>query len=100
MRYDTPIYFQRITPGILNPDTGNYSDPAIKEDAVYADVSDVSAEIIKLMYGNIRQGSLMIKLQNHYLKTFDRIRIADKVYRVDFIRTLRTKQTFVVSEVQ
>ena len=24
MRYDTPIYFQKITQGAYNPDTGNY----------------------------------------------------------------------------
>ena len=67
MRYDTPIYFQKITP---------------------------------VVYGEIRQGSLSIQIQGHYADAFDRIRVGSRVYSVDDSRNLRTKQTFVVSEVQ
>ena len=31
MRYDTPIYFQKITPGEYDPDTGNYAPDSVKE---------------------------------------------------------------------
>ena len=50
--------------------------------------------------GEIRQGSLSIQIQGHYAGDFDWIRIGSKVYSVDDSRNLRTKQTFVVSEVQ
>ena len=43
---------------------------------------------------------IMIQLQNCYSKSFVQIRIRDKIYKVDFIRVLRTKQTFIASEVQ
>ena len=52
-----------------------------------------------LVYSDIKEGSLTIHLQNHYNQPFDRIRIDNKVYGVDFSRKLRTKQIYFVSEV-
>lgn len=100
MRYDTPIYFQKITSGEYDPSTGNYGDDSIEETLRYASVMDTSAKTMRLIYGEIRQGSLTIQIQNHYTEPFDRIRVGEKIYRVDDSRKLRTKHTFVVSEVQ
>ncbi|WP_239462925.1 hypothetical protein [Faecalicoccus pleomorphus] len=61
---------------------------------------DTQTEMLKLIYGDIRQGSLTVVIQNHYDQPFDNIRIGDKVYRVDRTRRLRVKQSFVISEVQ
>nr|DAJ09308.1 MAG TPA: hypothetical protein [Caudoviricetes sp.]DAQ66546.1 MAG TPA: hypothetical protein [Caudoviricetes sp.]DAZ02743.1 MAG TPA: hypothetical protein [Caudoviricetes sp.]DAZ77738.1 MAG TPA: hypothetical protein [Caudoviricetes sp.] len=55
---------------------------------------------MNLVYGSIKQGSKTVRLQMHYKKPFDRIRIGNALYRVDFERKLRTKHVFVVSEVQ
>lgn len=100
VRYDTPIYFQRVTPGVYNVDTGDYDADMMEERLRRAAVMDTRAETLKLVYGDIRQGSLTIHIQNRYPEAFDRIRIGDKVYRVDYHRKLRTKESFVVSEVQ
>lgn len=100
MRYDTPIYFQRLTQGEYDESTGNYEDDQIEETEVMASVMDTQTETMKLVYGDIRQGSLTLTIQNHYDQTFDNIRVGDKVYRVDRTRRLRVKQSFVVSEVQ
>ena len=100
MRYDTPIYFQKTTQGAYNPDTGDYGSDSITETLRYASVMDTGRETLRLVYGEIRQGSLSIQIQGHYAGDFDRIRIGSKVYSVDDSRNLRTKQTFVVSEVQ
>ena len=100
MRYDTPIYFRRIIPGGYDPATGNYDDDTIIEVARFASVMDTSRETMRLVYGEIRQGSLTIHLQNHYDNPFDRIRMGDRLYTVDYTRRLRVKQVFVVSEVQ
>ena len=100
MRYDTPVYFQKITSGEYDPDTGNYCDDTVAEVARYASVMDTSRETMRLVYGEIRQGSLTIHLQNHYDDLFDRIRVGDRLYTVDYTRRLRVKQVFVVSEVQ
>ena len=53
-----------------------------------------------LVYGEIREGSMTIQLQNHYDDAFDHILIGGVKYAVDYSRRLRVKQTFIVSEVQ
>lgn len=100
MRYDTPIFFRAVTPGDYDESTGNYEDDSIIETMVMASVMDTQTETMKLVYGDIRQGSLTLTIQNHYDQIFDNIRVGDKVYRVDRTRRLRVKQSFIVSEVQ
>ena len=103
MRYDTPVYFQRIVKGAYNANTGDYSPDNVVEVKRYASVTDTGTETLNLVYGGPKQGSLTIRLQNHYSEPFDRIRIGDgeqaKYYRVDRVRALRLKFNFVVSEV-
>lgn len=100
MRYDTPIYFQKIISGKYDPKTGNYEDDTVEETLRYASVMDTRTEMLRLLYNGPHQGSLTIQLQNHYNDPFDRIRIGDKTYGVELSRELRTKHTFIVSEVQ
>lgn len=99
MRYDTPIYFQKLTPGEYDPATGNYVDDKVSEVKRYASVMDTGENTMILVYSGIKEGSLTIHLQNHYDRPFDRIRVRNKTYGVDFSRKLRTKQVYVVSEV-
>ena len=99
MRYDTPIYFQLIRQGIYDPKTGDYADSDPAETKEYADVTDTSTDTKQILYGDIKRNSKVIRLQQHYTKTYNRIRIGEKQYIVDFERKLRTKQILVVSEV-
>ena len=100
MRYDTPIYFQSVTQGDYDESTGNYEDDKVTETMVMASVMDTQTETMKLIYGDIQQGSLTLTVQNPYDQPFDTTRIGTKQYRVHTTRRLRVKQTFVVSEVQ
>lgn len=100
MRFDTLIFFQKIVRGEYDPATGNYKEDTIAETKCYANVTDAGVETLNLIYGGLKQGVYVVRLQNHYNKSFNRIRIGQKVYRVDFSRKLRSKQVFVVSEVQ
>lgn len=99
MRLDTPVYFQRIETK-YNPATGNYDAEKITETKRYASVTNSGANTVQLVYGELKQGVLTVRLQTPFNDPFDRIRIADKAYRVDNVRNLRTKQVFIVSEVQ
>lgn len=100
MRFDTPIYFQQITPGLYDPATGDYGTDAVVEILRHASVTDTGTETLKLVYGDLKQGSRTIRLQNCFTEPFERIRIGSTVYRVDMERRLRTKHVLVVSEVQ
>lgn len=100
MRYDTPVYFQKIKPGEYDPSTGNYGDDTVEETMVMASVMDTRTETMQLVYGSIKQGSLTVQMQNHYRGAFDFIRIGVKRYKADYGRYLRVKQSLVLSEVQ
>lgn len=100
MRYDTPVYFQKITSGEYDPKTGNYGEDTVEETQRYASIMDTGAVMLKFVYDGPKQGSQTIQIQNHYTEPFDRIRVGNKLYAVDFSRKLRAKHTFVVSEVQ
>lgn len=100
MRFDTPVYFQRITPGAYDAATGNYGADVIVEEKRFASITNTGEETLNLVYGELRQGVVTVRLQNHYSEPFDRLRIGDKVYRCDRARPLRLKYTLVCSEVQ
>ena len=99
MRYDTPVYFQTIK-SEYDYSTGNYGISYLNEVMRYGSVTNSSEYVLNLVYGELKQGSLTVRLQNHFDEPFDRIRIGNKIYRVDSTRPLRFKQTFVISEVQ
>ena len=100
MRCDTEVFFQSIVPGEYDEATGDYRDDTVSEEKRHASVTDTGTETMNLVYGSIKQGSKTVRLQTHCKKAFDRIRIGNSLYRVDFERKLRTKHVFVVSEVQ
>lgn len=100
MRCDTEVFLQSVMTGEYNESTGDYGDDIIYEEKRHASVTNTGTDTMNLVYGAIKQGSKTVRLQMHYKKTFDRIRIGNALYRVDFERKLRTKHVFVVSEVQ
>ena len=97
MRYDKPVFFQKVEAGAYDPNSGNYGADVVTETKQYASVTDATTAQLSLIYGGIKQGSLVIRLQRAYKVPFDRIRVGDKLYKVDFERHLKT---FVASEVQ
>lgn len=100
MRYDTPVYFQTIKAGEYDTSKGDYGEDVVTEEKRDASVMDTGNETLNILYGEIKQGVKTVQLQNHYDKPFDRIKIGNKVYRVDRARRLRTKHIFIASEVQ
>lgn len=100
MRFDTPVYFQRNQKAVYNPTTGNYDEQPPLEEMRYASVTDTGDDTLHLIFGEIKQGAKTVRLQNHYDKPFDQIKIGEKVYKVNRARRLRFKHIFIVSEVQ
>lgn len=100
MRYDTPIYFEKLSPGVYDETVGDYGDPVVVSTKRLASVVNTSEKQMRLIYGGIREGSKTISLLNAYGEVFDRIRVGSKLYMVDRRISLRTKQAFVCSEIQ
>ena len=100
MRYDTPIYFEKLSPGVYDETVGDYGDHVVVSTKRLASVVNTSEKQMHLIYGGIREGSKTISLLNGYGEVFDRIRVGSKLYTVDRRISLRTKQAFVCSEIQ
>ncbi len=62
MRYDTVIYFQKIIPGQYDPETGNYRKDTVQETKRYASVVNTSEDVLRLVYGGVFHGLIMILL--------------------------------------
>lgn len=97
MRYNIPIFFQRKEPGAFDEATHNYNADTVTEEKRYASVTITGTDTLQLVYGNIKQQSLTIRLLRPYKKPFNNIRIGSKIYAVDFSRG---NKAFVISEVQ
>lgn len=98
MRFNTPVYFQTVTPGEYNKDSGNYNPDSVTEVKKYASVTDTGVETLKTLYGKVKQGSLTIRLLRPYTEHFNSIRVDDKTYTVDFIKL--KQRVFIVSELK
>lgn len=100
MRFDTPLYFQLVQRGAYDENTGDYDKDIVIEHKRYAAVNSTGVNTLKLMYGEIKEGCLTVRLQRPYKENFDRIRIGEKLYKVDTQKPLENKTVFIVSEVQ
>ena len=98
MRYDTPIYFQFIKCGAYNDKTGNYEEDELVEVKVYASISSSDIATLQAIYGEIKQGSFVVKVQRPFTEAFNSIRIGEKIYKADHIKSKH--KVFVVSEVK
>ena len=98
MRYSTAVFFQKVEPGELNTETHNYGEDKITETKRYASVTDSGVEAIKLFFGELKQGSLIIRLQRPYKGVFDQMRIGNTIYRSAMAKL--DNRVFLISEVQ
>lgn len=100
MRFDTPVYFQTVSNGAFDPVTGDSGPETVEEVLQYARVTDSGEKTLNLIYGSIKQGSKVVRLQQPYTEPFDYIRIGDTRYKVDLSRQPISKCVLNVSEVQ
>ena len=98
MRFDTPVFFRTETQGTYNAETGDYGDPQISEQEVYADITNTGTMTLNLVYGNLKENSLTVRTRESF--NGDKMRIGSKIYRVDTMRQLHGLTTYIVSEVQ
>lgn len=100
MRFDTEIVFVKEAEGTYNADTGDWEDGEPEKIKDYASVTETGTEALDLIYGDVRQNSLTVRIHGRHTEPFDYILIGGKKYHVDRRRPLRRMDVFVVSEVQ
>lgn len=96
MRYDTKAVFQLVED--TYDSNGDYTESVIEEHIEYCSVASTDIQTMHLVYGEIRQGSITMHLQNHIGYTFNRVVIDGKPYTVDQKLPLRVKTAYILSE--
>lgn len=98
MRYNKKIYLVKVKDRNYDPTTGNYVDGGTNKKLVWADITDASDSIVSFVYGGIRQGALVFRIQG-FVGAFDYIEYGDKKYQADYVRRTFAKTSFVCSEI-
>lgn len=96
MRYDTPLFFVKETKKQYDPDSGEWSSGELAKEKRWANVTDLSAERQKVLFGDVRPNRFVVRLQRVYTKDYDYIEINGKTYIVDKERCPSDKQSLVV----
>ena len=98
MRYDKKVLFQRVT-DVYQPN-GDYVSGIAEEVTDYASIVNTDFDTMRLVYGEIKQGSITLHLLNKIAFVFNQVVIDGKTYSVDQVVDQRTKQAYILSEVQ
>lgn len=99
LRYDKEVYFVSESEPIRLPN-GDWTDEETTKQKIWANVTDTGDETLALLFGNITQQSLTIRIQNHYDADFNHIEVDGVKYKVLRERKLRRDQVFIVGELQ
>lgn len=99
MRYDKEIFFQTVSQGEYDPQTGDYGDPVIEETKRDAAVYSYSAQAQIKDFGKLMGEMVKIHLQNDYEEPFDQVRIGDKIYKVFDRSHMRVKGAFILRRI-
>lgn len=101
MRYDYKVSFVKEGKATYDPTTGDYTEATPSAYEFWANVTDAGENAIKMGYGALKQGDLVIRIRGKLdADDYDYITLGGKKYRVQMVRTYRNQQTYVVSEEQ
>lgn len=98
MRYDTKALFQLVEDDYNS--IGDYDETVKEQHTEYCAIQETDIQTMHIVYGEIRQGSITISLQNYIGYAFNRIVINGVPYVVDQAYTLRTKKVYIASQWQ
>jgi len=98
MRYDTPVYIQRTSPGAYNASTGNYASDTVTEEKVYVNLQSAETESKSIDHGAVMEETITVTFQNPPKSPFTSIKYNGKIYKMTSSLYPRTCKTFVLKE--
>lgn len=98
MRYDNIIYLVYVKEPLYNPKLGRYEDETTVDDKRYANISKVSLERNRELFGDVDSDVITIRLQGLVKGNPDYIKIKDKAYNIIKKTTTRRDTAFYVRE--
>lgn len=96
MRYDNIIYLVYIKETSYSPKLGRYEDEDSIDDKRYANISKVSLERNRELFGDVDSDVIIIRLQGLVKGNPDYIKIKDKPYSIIKKTTTRKDTAFYV----
>lgn len=100
MRFDKKIFLVKETKGQLL-ENGDYSDPIIRKDAYYANVSQVDDYKKKVVYNydKLDVDIYNIIIRNKQKDIYNYLEYDNKRFKIESIKTFNNKQLLVVSSI-
>ena len=98
MRYDNIIYLVYAKESLYNPKLGRYEDETTLDDKRYANISKVSLERNRELFGDVDSDVSIIRLQGLVKGNPNYIKIKDKAYNIIKKTTTRRDTAFYVRE--
>lgn len=98
MRYDNIIYLVYTKEPLYNPKLGRYEDETTVDDKRHANISKVSLERNRELFGDVDSDVIIIRLQGLVKGNPDYIKIKDKVYNIIKKTTTRRDTAFYIRE--
>ena len=98
MRYDNIIYLVYVKESLYNPELGRYEDETSIDDKRHANISKVSLERNRELFGDVDSDVIIIRIQGLVKENPDYIKIKDKSYNIIKKTTTRRDTAFYVRE--
>lgn len=98
MRYDNIIYLVNVKKSSYNPKLGRYEDETSIDNERHANISKVSLERNRELFGDVDSDVIIIRLQGLVKGNPDYIKIKDKAYNIIKKTTTRRDTAFYVRE--
>ena len=98
MRYDNIIYLVYVKEPSYSPKLGRYEDETSIGNTRYANISKVSLERNRELFGDVDSDVIIIRLQGLVKGNPDYIKIKDKAYNIIKKTTTRRDTAFYVRE--
>ncbi|GAB2022421.1 hypothetical protein RyT2_14950 [Pseudolactococcus yaeyamensis] len=98
MRYDKPFYFVRHIGKTYDADLGEWVQGTSERIKKFANITPMGAERQRVIFGDVSNERLVVRLQRIYLKPYDLLEINGKIYQGDKTHTSSDSLSLVVIE--
>lgn len=99
MRYDDRMTFIKLGEEVYDPDTSTFIQSDEELATVPCHVSDLGMDRSMAIFGDYKKGRKVVRLENPYIESYDRVEYQDKLWQVTAQRLSDTVIYLEVGEV-
>lgn len=98
MRFNIPLFFVKEATKQYDPDSGLWIAGESIRTKKYGNMTHMSAERQRAVFGDVKSDRYIIRLQRAYTKAYDYIEVGRNRYIVDVERCPHSKQSLMVTK--